>query len=512
MKNTLLSVFAFSFLTVILLTPGGVARAANPSVSSFSVSPLSVSSGQPINISWTLADAGGHSLLISCQQAIVVRKIDGSIFPCGTRTSISAQASDATTITVSNVSGVLKQLTISLIPKDGAGVDYDAAQQSETITVGANQNTITSFTVATSTPSGATTTISWVSATDVPAANLIIGCATSDVSVVALSLGAQPLPCGVTASSGDLSASGSLELLFTNQSPLDISIQTTIIPAIVYGSYDAIHGLTKTILVQGKKTIEPAVISFTASSTKMISGGTSVLSWTTQNASGVNIKFSCNENVSTAKIVNQATTTVACGNFIFDQPLTATNATVMLTNMTNGNQTVTVSLLPANINGTYSGLQQKDISLTVLGMGVTALPITNQTVTPVAQTPAIATTTSPATGCAPGHLFSTLTGQACPTILSLLPAQSSASSAAAKKSAFTKPMSRGVTGTEVRTLQQFFAKYPEIYGKVTVNGIFGPATQKLVMKFQEKYGIAKKGSAGYGLVGPATRTKLNSLQ
>jgi peptidoglycan hydrolase-like protein with peptidoglycan-binding domain len=40
---------------------------------------------------------------------------------------------------------------------------------------------------------------------------------------------------------------------------------------------------------------------------------------------------------------------------------------------------------------------------------------------------------------------------------------------------------------------------------------FGPATLVAVKKFQVKYGIANFGNAGYGLVGPATRAKLNSL-
>ena len=40
---------------------------------------------------------------------------------------------------------------------------------------------------------------------------------------------------------------------------------------------------------------------------------------------------------------------------------------------------------------------------------------------------------------------------------------------------------------------------------------FGPATLRAVQKFQEKYGIATVGVAGYGTVGPRTRAKLNEL-
>ena len=127
---------------------------------------------------------------------------------------------------------------------------------------------------------------------------------------------------------------------------------------------------------------------------------------------------------------------------------------------------------------------ENDITLTVFGMGVTTTP--------------------------PVIVQSTTTPQLSP--VPTPPVSQASVVSAAKKFTFAKPLSRGGSGTDVRELQKFFAKYPSIYGTVTINGLFGPATQKLVMKFQEKYGIAKKGQAGYGTVGPATRKKLNTLQ
>ena len=44
-----------------------------------------------------------------------------------------------------------------------------------------------------------------------------------------------------------------------------------------------------------------------------------------------------------------------------------------------------------------------------------------------------------------------------------------------------------------------------------MNGSFGPKTLAAVKRFQEKYGIAKKGQTGYGLVGPKTRAKIKEL-
>lgn len=74
-----------------------------------------------------------------------------------------------------------------------------------------------------------------------------------------------------------------------------------------------------------------------------------------------------------------------------------------------------------------------------------------------------------------------------------------------------KTLQSGSKGADVRILQQFLAQDPKIYPQKTVNGVFGASTKKAVQLFQEKYGIAKKGDSGYGIVGPATRAKLQKL-
>ena len=78
---------------------------------------------------------------------------------------------------------------------------------------------------------------------------------------------------------------------------------------------------------------------------------------------------------------------------------------------------------------------------------------------------------------------------------------------------FSINLRAGATGTEVIALQTALAADGET---VPSTGFFGPLTNAAVTKFQEKYAAAiltPNGlSAGTGLVGAATRAKLNALQ
>lgn len=65
-----------------------------------------------------------------------------------------------------------------------------------------------------------------------------------------------------------------------------------------------------------------------------------------------------------------------------------------------------------------------------------------------------------------------------------------------------------MTDGEVSRLQAILAKDPAVYPLGSVTGFYGPATDKAVKAFQLKAKLAAPGSAGYGLVGPATRAAL----
>ncbi len=76
---------------------------------------------------------------------------------------------------------------------------------------------------------------------------------------------------------------------------------------------------------------------------------------------------------------------------------------------------------------------------------------------------------------------------------------------------FVRPLALGMRHTDVSKLQEALKTDSSIYPEGVVSGYFGPATLKAVKKFQEKYGLASPGAAGYGTVGPKTRAKLNEL-
>ena len=76
---------------------------------------------------------------------------------------------------------------------------------------------------------------------------------------------------------------------------------------------------------------------------------------------------------------------------------------------------------------------------------------------------------------------------------------------------FTHPLKRGAKGNDVSALQTFLKKDSTVYPEGLATGFFGPATERAIKRFQEKYGIAYSNTPGYGTVGPKTRAKLNSL-
>ncbi len=92
------------------------------------------------------------------------------------------------------------------------------------------------------------------------------------------------------------------------------------------------------------------------------------------------------------------------------------------------------------------------------------------------------------------------------------------SGAASTVAKITVALKLGSTGNSVKAVQQVLNADPDT--RVSTTGVgspgketttFGSATVKAIQKFQEKYGIAKKGDQGYGNLGPKTRAKLSEV-
>ncbi len=76
------------------------------------------------------------------------------------------------------------------------------------------------------------------------------------------------------------------------------------------------------------------------------------------------------------------------------------------------------------------------------------------------------------------------------------------------------PFAIGMDNKQVKVLQEYLAKDSDIYPKAIISGYYGVLTQKAVERFQRKYNIVSSGSpytTGYGLAGPETRAKINSI-
>lgn len=71
---------------------------------------------------------------------------------------------------------------------------------------------------------------------------------------------------------------------------------------------------------------------------------------------------------------------------------------------------------------------------------------------------------------------------------------------------FSAYLEKGMSGKEVKNLQQFLSGFSDVYPEKIISGYFGLLTENAVKRFQQTYGIDT-----LGVVGPRTRAKLNEL-
>src|SRR3989344_3233516 len=89
---------------------------------------------------------------------------------------------------------------------------------------------------------------------------------------------------------------------------------------------------------------------------------------------------------------------------------------------------------------------------------------------------------------------------------SITPVPAPIPSSTPSSSALSRELEMGVSGDDVRALQEFLAKDSSVYPQGTITGYYGALTKAAVRKFKAKYGLAQ-----VGRVGPLTLAKLQEL-
>lgn len=464
----------------------GTAFAAAPIFNSFTVNPQSIPNNHSVALAWDIASSTGRDLYFNCPLGVTLKKSGGGSFPCNTRTAVSGSPADPdwAGFTVTNVSGATQSVRVTLYPKDSSGGSYDQGARSVMFTVQTAAQPMLDFSISsTSVTSGSPLTLTW-KGLDASGVNVQFECA--DSVRIRTSASGDALPCGKPAIAQDLPISGSLIVYPANSSRTPVSVTVRVFPKVAAGVYDATHSLTANFSVLGTPPpTSPTASAFTSSVTRLVSGTSFTLTWGTQNSAGANMQFRCQDGLSVFTGTSTAATKLPCGTPAFSTPLAA-NGTIILSIKNAYNYFVNLDaiLLPKDADGIYFQTTSRSLTLPVFPAGtVTAVPA------PSLPTPLPASAPAPAAS------------QTSP------PAKASV-----QKYTFNRPQKRGSRGADVTALQTFLAQYKDIYPDGLVTGYFGPATEKAVGLFQEKYGIAKKGDDGYGTVGPKTRAKLNSMQ
>jgi len=483
MKKVLVALFLLMFGTTLSVR----VSADTPVVNSFKVN-SSVESGQAANFDWTIT-GGGHSLIIFCAQGIKLRyATTNATFPCDTRVSVSASASDSVSIIIANVSGSPRIVTARIIPKNAnGGTDYDAGAKEATIYVNPSRQPFDIFyTTATSTISGVATTFYW-SSTYLDGVNLRIACDDA-ITATSTTYGQGPIPCNQMIFPSDLPGTGSVTFKFSNQSTVELPLGITLFPAMSPRIYDGTHAQTITLTVASDAQ-KPLSVKFNASRHKIFSGDSILFDWSVVNGIGANIKFSCSPMLQLRAFSVSTTTTLACGDYAWPVPFLAVASTsVTFLNLNETDETATVTLFPALKNGNYDGNSAQILRINVEPISKTLVP------------------QAPATVQAPVQAVSQAVSST-----SAKPAMVGTTSPV--KNVFTKWQSSGSRSPEVALLQRFLAKDKSWYPEGLASGYFGAATKRAVGRFQIKFGLIKNSKdPAYGVLDAKTRFSLNALQ
>jgi len=163
------------------------------------------------------------------------------------------------------------------------------------------------------------------------------------------------VPCG----SVNVSGNGSQAFGFVNVSGASQTVSATFTPNDQNGAADYSGIARASFVVQ---TVPQPIITFTVSSSTLVSGASATFSWTGNYVSGANLIFDCVPGVSvSANGIN-----LPCGTNAFSSPLPATGSqSVTFTLSGNVMQSITVRVLPAAGTG-YDAIHSLMTTLTLI--------------------------------------------------------------------------------------------------------------------------------------------------
>lgn len=497
-------------LLVITASPMLALAEGVPRISAFSISPSFISNNYQILVSWTIENANAHSLYFNCPAGVTIKTTEGSSFPCNVRqsTGVVTTPNGSAGFVVTNVSGATKMVTATMYPKDATGVDNDAGAMSASFSVGTSAQPILEFSLSsTSIASNAPVTLTW-KGVDAPGVNAQFDC-NDNLRIYSDSALTTRLSCGAPAFTSDLPLSGSVMVYPANSSDSTVSILARIMPKIATGLYDATHQLTAGFSIGRAPLPESPSIETLQSSTERVAPGEQFkVSWSSKNAVGANMELVCAAGMKVYSVAATSTTALPCGGSAFASPLLPSGTLSLKIESANTFGSLTVLVMPQKSNLEYirSAGRSLSISLASAPTASVATTVAPQT-TSASQTTSVTQPAVPSTPiAAPVQTPAAAAPKAPPPTAAL-----SSTQASGKQIALSLTLRRGSRGDQVTKLQEFLAQDTSIYPEASVTGYFGAATERALGRFQIKYGIAKRGQAGYGTTGPKTRAKINSI-
>ena len=246
-------------------------------ITDFSISTTTIANGGSLTLNWTGVSIPGTNLVIDCGPNASVYGPSGENLNCGVPAFTNdLAASGSLTLSATNTDPIFPTtINLRLIPSIVSGT-YDATHgKSASFKINPKaavpDATVESVAASTTVRSGATTTISWITQ-NASGANIELDCPSS-LGIVGTSTAL--IQCGSLASPFALPANGSLDVVFTNTSFGNTSVNAIVMPQRLDGSFDRTHAKTVTFVVLNQQASDTPLSSTQTTATNSSSSLTS---------------------------------------------------------------------------------------------------------------------------------------------------------------------------------------------------------------------------------------------